>query len=533
MGCPSQLQSYEKLVKLKPNSAAGPDNLAPLFLRQVAKEIAHPLACMFEMFFSTAFVPPAWKMAYVKPIFKNGNASDASNYRPISLTCVCSKIMESIINENMLVYLLDNSLISEHQHGFLSRRSTCSQLLDSFQDWVVGLSNRKAVGFQDLRPISVTPILSRMVERVMVKKYLWPALDDQEMDDQFAFRPTGSTTAALVYLLHQVYTMFEQGNTYVRCLMIDYSKAFDVVDHPTLLNELATLDMRQSIYCWISDFLNGRTQAVKYRTMISDFRPITRSIVQGSVIGPTLYISLARKLKTLSMMNKIPKYADDTSLLVPQHTDCSMEDEFQHVQDWSAANKLTINTAKTKEIIFWRSARAQTVIPEMPGIERVAQAKLLGVILTSSLSWSAHTDSILIVATQRLYLLNRLKNMSLGIDGLNDVFRALVMSRLTYAVPAFSGGMTRADIDRFDALIRKARRWGVTNIDTTFEQATVMLETSLFSKIGVPHHCLHQLLPSPKPTASYNLRVRANNYDVPLIINDKLYNSFIYRYART
>jgi hypothetical protein len=372
-----------------------------------------------------------------------------------------------------------------------------------------------------------------MVERVVVKKYLWPALDDQEMDDQFAFRPTGSTTAALVYLLHQVYTMFEQGNTYVRCLMIDYSKAFDVVDHPTLLNELATLDMPKSIYCWISDFLNGRTQAVKYRTMISDFRPITRSIVQGSVIGPTLYISLARKLKTLSMMNKIPKYADDTSLLVPQHTDCSMEDEFQHVQDWSAANKLTINTAKTKEIIFWRSARAQTVIPEMPGIERVAQAKLLGVILTSSLSWSAHTDSILTVATQRLYLLNRLKNMSLGIDGLNDVFRALVMSRLTYAVPAFSGGMTRADIDRFDALIRKARRWGVTNIDTTFEQATVMLETSLFSKIGVPHHCLHQLLPSPKPTASYNLRVRANNYDVPLIINDKLYNSFIYRYART
>ena len=84
-------------------------------------------------------------MAYIKPIFKNGNASDASNYRPISLTCMCSKIMESIINENMLVYLLDSGLISEHQHGFLSRRSTCTQLLDSFQDWVVSLSNRKAV----------------------------------------------------------------------------------------------------------------------------------------------------------------------------------------------------------------------------------------------------------------------------------------------------------------------------------------------------------------------------------------------------
>ena len=65
-------------------------------------------------------------------------------YRPISLTCVCSKIMESIINENMLVYLLKKGLITEHQHGFLSRRSTCTQLLVSLQDWVVGLSNRKA-----------------------------------------------------------------------------------------------------------------------------------------------------------------------------------------------------------------------------------------------------------------------------------------------------------------------------------------------------------------------------------------------------
>ena len=219
--------------------------------------------------------------------------------------------------------------------------------------------------------------------------------------------------------------------------------------------------------------------------------------------------------------------------LVPQHTDCSMEDEFQHAQDWSAANKLTINRAKTKEIIFWRSNRAQTVIPEIPGIERVAQAKLLGVILTGSLSWSAHTDFILKVATQRLYLLNRLKNMSLGIDGLNDVFRALMLSRVTYALPALSGGMTRADNDRIDALIRKARRWGITNIDITYEQASVMLETSLFKKIGAPDHCLHQLLPEHKPRASYNLRVRANNYDVPLITNNKLYNSFIYRYART
>ena len=179
-----------------------------------------------------------------------------------------------------------------------------------------------------------------MVEKIIVKQFLWPALDDPNMNDQFAFRPTGSTTAALVYLLHNVYTMFEEGNEYVRCIMVDYSKAFDVINHPILLNELAGLGLKKSNFSWIADFLTGRTQAVKYNNMISSFMPISRSIVQGSGLGPTLYIALARKLKPLSDKNKLPKYADDTSLLVPQHTDCSIEREFQHINDWSVDNKL-------------------------------------------------------------------------------------------------------------------------------------------------------------------------------------------------
>ena len=55
------------------------------------------------------------------------------------------------------------------------------------------------------------------------------------MVDQFASKPTGSTTAALVELLHLVHTMFDQGNDYVRCILIDFSKAFDVVNHEILL----------------------------------------------------------------------------------------------------------------------------------------------------------------------------------------------------------------------------------------------------------------------------------------------------------
>jgi len=81
----------------------------------------------------------------------------------------------------------------------------------------------------EYRPISVTPILSRLAERIVVRKWLLPSIPLDIIQDQFAFRPTGSTTAALVSLFHHVTRLLES-NDYVRCLCIDFSKAFDIVD---------------------------------------------------------------------------------------------------------------------------------------------------------------------------------------------------------------------------------------------------------------------------------------------------------------
>ena len=123
--------------------------------------------------------------------------------------------------------------------------------------------------------------------------------------------------------------------------------------------------------------------------------------------------------------------------------------------------KLRINENKTKEIIFWKSDRTKNKhdIPLIPGIERIESTKLLGVILTSNLSWTPHINNILNICCQRFYLLNRLKHMSLCNTGLNLMFRSLVVSRLIYALPAFSGLVQQADRDRINALLRKGKRW--------------------------------------------------------------------------
>ena len=103
----------------------------------------------------------------------------------------------------------------------------------------------------DFRPISVTPILSRVAEKLVVTRWLRPAIPPENIADQFAFKPTGSTTCGLASFMHHVTRMLET-NMYVRCLLVDFSKAFDVVNHEILLDKLTALcsQLDHLVFSW-------------------------------------------------------------------------------------------------------------------------------------------------------------------------------------------------------------------------------------------------------------------------------------------
>ena len=110
-------------------------------------------------------------------------------------------------------------------------------------------------GPEDLRPISVTPILSRMVERLVVKDHILPAISIDDLQDQYGFKPTGSTTAAIINFTHAVTVMLES-NKYVPCLLVDFSKAFDSVDHLALVKKLKRYNIADNIIDWIVFIFN-------------------------------------------------------------------------------------------------------------------------------------------------------------------------------------------------------------------------------------------------------------------------------------
>ena len=106
-------------------------------------------------------------------------------------------------------------------------------------------------------------------------------------------------------------------NKYVRCLTIDFSKAFDSVDHLTLIQKLKVLNSADNIIQWVMSFLTDRNQFVHINEKWSFTRIINRSIVQGSGIGPTLFVICIMNLEPVGSTNHITKYADDASFLVP------------------------------------------------------------------------------------------------------------------------------------------------------------------------------------------------------------------------
>ena len=384
-------------------------------------------------------------------------------------------------------------------------------------------------GLTDLRPISVTPILSRIVEKIVVHRFLLPAIPQHVLSDQFAFRPTGSTTCALVYLIHQVTKLLEH-NTYVRCLLIDFSKAFDSINHLILLQKLKDLNIPPNIFNWIANFLSGRTQSVKLDGKQSTWLPITQSIVQGSGLGPVLFIIFIAALCTLCDDNQLCKYADDLSLLNPETASIGLNAEFDNIKLWATLNKLSINLSKTKEIIFRRPGIQRPLghcLP-LPGIEQLDSVKLLGVILQSTLTFSNHINYILNIINQRYYLLNQLRQQGLHSSKLDVIFQAIVISRIMYALPAFAGFLTSHDLGRINAALKKARRWQICEKTHTAEELIARADKKLFQKAQFSDHCIHQLLP-PHRDDKYQLRKRGHPFMLPFIKSKLFKSSFINR----
>ena len=150
------------------------------------------------------------------------------------------------------------------------------------------------------RPIFITHILSRILEKYMVKDHIYLCLTNplikSRFDDQFAFRPTGSPTSAIIYL-PSVITSLLTFNKFVRLIALDFPKAYDTLNHSTLISNMASLQLDDSIYNLLISFFKNRKHSTKFLNKTSSALPINSSVVQGFVLSPSSFILNASSLK--------------------------------------------------------------------------------------------------------------------------------------------------------------------------------------------------------------------------------------------
>ena len=154
------------------------------------------------------------------------------------------------------------------------------------------------------------------MEKSIVKDYLYPTLMHPDytylFQDQFPFRPTGSTTATLIYLLHTL-TELLQTQDYVHVIALDFSKAFDSVRHHSLVSKLANFTLPDKLHNWLVNNLSDRQHQTKLDASVSPILPINASTIQGSALDPAKYVLTASYLHPTSPSNLLCKYADDTN----------------------------------------------------------------------------------------------------------------------------------------------------------------------------------------------------------------------------
>lgn len=294
----------------------------------------------------------------------------------------------------------------------------------------------------DLRPISLTSIIGKIFERIVLKLIgtHWHAIMNK---DQFAYRPQSSTTCALTAIQHHwLSTLDRNAKCNIRVITIDFSKAFDSIEHSLLLGKIASLGFDHWFIKWFHSFLTGRTQCVRINDSVSLSLAIGRGIPQGTVLGPFAFVIFTNDLQPLDTERMtVVKYADDQtwSYVIKQGEEDNSKTELEMIELWCKSNCMLINEKKTFEMIISNvkhiSAPAPSYINGVQ-LQRVENMKILGLTLSRDLRWGAEIEEKINKAKRLVYALRHL-SFTHPVSDISQLFHSVFLPSILYCCQAW------------------------------------------------------------------------------------------------
>ena len=264
-----------------------------------------------------------------------------------------------------------------------------------------------------LRPICLTPILSKIAEDYFVHDFVMPALLKKIDKKQYGTIPKSYTTHALVSMIHNWHVSCDGSAAAIRLVLFDFCKAFDLTDHTILVLKLSNYDIPNLILSCIADFLLDRRQRVKLaQDCFSKWRYFPASVPQGTKLGPWLFLIMIDDLNTGEA--DMWKYVDDTT--ISEVVDNGQESCIQQIVDdleiQARDDRFQLNQRKCKElrISFARNEpEFDHILVNRQTLETVNSVKLLGLNISSDLKWNVHVSELVRKVSTRIYFLRQLK----------------------------------------------------------------------------------------------------------------------------
>ena len=338
------------------------------------------------------------------------------------------------------------------------------------KSWKVGVVKpipkvSNPAGVDDFRPISILPCLSKILERIMHLQIIEHVNKNQLFyENQSGFRTGLSTNTAMLKVVHDISSAIEYKYVTILCLL-DLKKAFELVDHETLLKKLETLFSFSRYSCaLVKSYLNERMQLVKIGSESSALIKVTSGTPQGGILSALLFTLFINDLPAKVNAN-VHLYADDSQIYystpIEQLDVCveKMNLALAEILNWAKINSVTINPTKSQAMLISNKAisNAPPVIFNNCVIKYVDRVKSLGLYLNSRLNFDDHVSKTCGSICSCVGMLSQSRSVTPPELRLKLV-RALIVPKILYCSPIFSG-CSRESWSKLNIAFNRAARY--------------------------------------------------------------------------